>query len=237
MVGDGYHSLRIPRHVNQDFVLSKASSIELHQYEASPTVPARNPSRSKQFFLRVFPKYTDSSSKLKHSESTLSKNTLIRRMSLRRDVSYSSYDSSCDDSNYSTFTARSYQPEDLVLYHGPNEESHVGSHASPGHARAKRQSQSTDILYPHIMVTPEVSTIEAGTSLLWVAITVTGILQAADGKSHFDVDRVAEELPKISGLCICHHDRPLLISCRLSAIRQATFHANRSPPWSGMHCA
>lgn len=63
-----------------------------------------------------------------------------------------------------------------------------------------KQSQAIDVLYPHIMVTPEVSTIEAGTSLLWVAITVTGILQSADGRSTFELDRAQEESDPGTGM-------------------------------------
>lgn len=37
------------------------------------------------------------------------------------------------------------------------------------------------VLYPHIMVTPEVTSLDAGLSILWVAIHITGVLQIAEG--------------------------------------------------------
>ena len=45
------------------------------------------------------------------------------------------------------------------------------------------------VLYPNIMVTPEVSSLDAGLSIVWVAIQVTGILQAAEGPSSQSVER------------------------------------------------
>ena len=46
------------------------------------------------------------------------------------------------------------------------------------------------VLYPHIMVTPEFSSLDAGLSTLWVAIQITGVLQIADPSRSLEVNEL-----------------------------------------------
>lgn len=114
----------------------------------------------------------------------MSRNTLVRRISRRRDPSVGSYCSSHDGSTLSSDTRCSFKRASLdrcdtmITANIPSQQS------SSLESMLNTPIQDMFVLYPHIMVTPEVSSIDGGLSVLWVAIQITGVLQVAEGNPH-----------------------------------------------------
>lgn len=126
---------------------------------------------------------SESSPPIQRSNSTMSRNTLVRRISRRRDPSVGSY-TSCADSAVSSDTAGSFEPTSFDVYDtGINSRASQAPSLSSSESMVATLPREVYVLYPHIMVTPEVSSLDAGLSILWVAIHITGVLQIAEGSS------------------------------------------------------
>lgn len=193
--------MRVPR---RSLNVAKRPSL-VHQHEhvfhelahnTSPSLPIRRVSKSKHFLLRAIPGRFDTP-EVKRSDSSTSKSTLVRRMSRRRDSSCGSFASSHDASEASIDTKSLFRPASLDIsscnsktptLHHPNNP-HSQDFPSTGvYPWLRQHFQENLVLYPHILVTPEVATIDAAASIIWVAITVSGSLQIATGHTNQRMD-------------------------------------------------
>lgn len=149
----------------------------------SPAIPQRRPSKSKHFFLRAIgSRNSEETKRIQRTDSTISKNTLIRRLSRSKKKASGSYDASCED-NISSAGTESLPPESLVI---PDVDIHSRmSCGTPSSYASDTTSitcnQNVFVLCPQIKVTPEVASVENGNCDLWVAIEITGALRKADG--------------------------------------------------------
>ena len=149
---------------------------------ASPKIPERLPSKSKNFFLRAIGKQGDKSPKLvRRATSTGSRNTLVRRRQLRskKDVDSSSSSlrqPSSSNSFFSLMEEASAVTDAQTPVQSDNDENRPLS-ATPTIPRII----PVYVLGTQIVVTPESSSVNTDACATWVAIEINGVLQRADG--------------------------------------------------------
>jgi hypothetical protein len=157
----------------------------------SSTIPERRPSKSKNFFLRAIAgRNTEETRGIKRTDSTLSKNTLIRRLSRSKNKFSGSYDASCEANISSGGTESSFRPESFDIADvGLNSRIYSCETPSSYSSSDTTSTASNDrifVLSPEIKITPEVSSIDNGSCDLWVAVETTGILHRADGRENVE---------------------------------------------------
>lgn len=157
----------------------------------SPIIPERRPSKSKNFFLRAIAgRNTDEAKGIKRTDSTLSKNTLIRCLSSSKNKFSGSYDASCEDNISSGGTESSFRPESFDIADvGINSRicsCETPSSCSTSDTTSTASNEKAFVLSPQIKITPEASSVDNGSCDLWVAIEVTGSLHRADGRENIE---------------------------------------------------
>lgn len=200
-VRDNRHSMFSPQPVTRQSI-NKGSP---------PKIPERCPSKSKNFFLRAIGgRLSDESKSIRRKDSTVSKGTLVRRLSRNRNPSSAE---SYTDSITSTDSGYSFEPDSLDI---TDVSINSRLHCYQGAPTSAPQSDSIPppdvfVLCPQIVITPEISSVDTGSCFLWVAIEVTGTLQRADGLEN----REHESEPRssnlrISGILYFPQDSPIL---------------------------
>ncbi len=155
----------------------------------SPAITERRPSKSKNFLLRAIAgRNTEEPKGIKRTDSTLSKNTLIRRLSRSKHKVSGSYDASCEDNISYGRTESSARPESFDIADvGLNSRisfCETPSSYSASDITSTATSQDVFILSPQINITPEVSSVDKGNCDLWVAVEIIGTLHRADGRQN-----------------------------------------------------
>jgi hypothetical protein len=152
----------------------------------SPTIPERRPSKSKNFFLRAFGgRNSDETKSIKRTDSTLSRNTLVRRRSRIKNKVSASYDASYED-NVSSVDGESGCPRESFDIVDVGINSRMFCETPLSYSASVTTSITANdnvfVLCPQIKVTPEVTSVDNGNCDLWVAIEITGVLHRADGR-------------------------------------------------------
>jgi hypothetical protein len=170
-----------------------------------PKIPERRLSKSKTFFFKVGSRKEKEPKPIPRFDSTTSKNTLVRRFSRGQDrnsVSDSAYsdsitstDSSCslDGMNSGDIANVIIDPRISSYHRGSvNSQGSESSQSWPAFAR------EDFILCPEITITPEVLSLDGGSTDLWVAVEVTGTLRLANSFEQISA-KFQEERRNISG--------------------------------------
>jgi hypothetical protein len=184
----GRHSVRGQRHSlypPQQEILHNRHLYALPQ-SSPPAIPPRRLSKSKNFFLRAIGgRGSEEIKGVKRSDSTLSKNTLIRRLSRSKKKTSGSYDAFCEDDFSSVSTESSLPPESFDIADvGINSiiSCDTPSSFSASDTTSITSNDNVFVLCPQIKITPEVNSLDNGNCDLWVAVEVTGVLHKADGR-------------------------------------------------------
>ncbi|PQE22100.1 ubiquitin-conjugating enzyme protein [Rutstroemia sp. NJR-2017a BVV2] len=158
--------------------------------DGSPKIPARRPSKSKNFIMKAFGGRKNDESKitLTRKASTGSQSTLLRRLSHRKSTastissSVSSVASSLGTVELSHSFER-YSQEIIDVGINSRSSSYYDDidFSCPTTPTPSNCRDETFVLCPHISVTPESTSVHAGMCTLWVAIEITGVLRRADG--------------------------------------------------------
>ncbi|KAE9363756.1 hypothetical protein N431DRAFT_497542 [Stipitochalara longipes BDJ] len=182
----GRHSVRGQRH---SLYTREEDVNRRHPYtpaqDWSPTILQRRPSKPKNFFLRAIGgRSSEEVKRIKRSDSTISKNTLIRRLSRSKKRPSGSYDASCEDNDSSVSTESSVPPESFDIADvGIKSRMSCGTPScSASDTTSITYNENVLILSPQIKITPEVTSLANGACDLWVAVEVTGVLHKADGR-------------------------------------------------------
>jgi len=183
----GRHSVRGQRHSlypPQQEIFHNRHLYALPQ-SSPPAIPPRRPSKSKNFFLRAIGgRGSEEIKGVKRSDSTLSKNTLIRRrLSRSKKKTSSSCDAFCEDDVSSVSTESSLSPESFDIADvGINSRisCDTPSSFSASDTTSITSNDNVFVLSPQIKITPEVNSLDNGNCDLWVAVEVTGVLHKAD---------------------------------------------------------
>lgn len=152
-----------------------------------PKIPERRLSKSKNFFFKLGGRKDKELKFIQRVDSTTSKNTLIRRLS--RSTNHDS-GSDCTYSDNITSTDSSYSLERMNI----RDIAHVivdsripscGSSSSHSLSPGSMQSWPTCareefLLCPEITITPEIASLDAGSTNLWVAVEIVGTLRLAN---------------------------------------------------------
>ncbi|PQE20112.1 ubiquitin-conjugating enzyme protein [Rutstroemia sp. NJR-2017a BBW] len=158
--------------------------------DGSPKIPARRPSKSKNFIMKAFGGRKNDESKipLTRKASTGSQSTLLRRLSHRKSTAstISSSVSSVASSLGTVELSHSFErySQDIIDV-GINSRSSSYyddiDFSCPATPTPSNCRDEMFVLCPHISVTPESTSVHAGMCTLWVAIEITGVLRRADG--------------------------------------------------------
>ena len=198
-----------------------------------PKIPDRRPSKSKNFFLRAIGgRLSDESKAIRRKDSGASKGTLIRRLSRSKN---SSSAESYTDSITSTDGGNSFQPGSLDIT-----EVSINSRLSyeedpPSSIISDGLPPDVFVLWPQIVITPEISSVDTGCCFLWVAIEVTGTLQKADGyEIRYDGPRSSSS--HASGKSALASTPQTLMISRPRGLWTFTFYAYRPPSRARLPC-
>jgi hypothetical protein len=218
--------------------------------DSPPKLPERRPSKSKNLMLRAFGGRSSAEKKppLRRSDSTMStmsKVTLIRRLSRSRNKDSSSdhpADSgSATPSNGDVFEPRSFDIADVNVNSRPSSTYDYESPPSSSVSSISSSLPNRDIyvLSPRITITPEVSSIDNGVCTFWVGIEITGVLNKADdhGSQNQGLWRYPSQpiTTQLSGMCNLEYHELLHPHCffyRSQKLWPSAFNENRTPPWS-----
>lgn len=185
-IEEGTYSVRGQRHS----LCPRDEDLRRHPYPPaqnwSPTIPQRRPSKSKNFFLRAFGgRNSDETKGIKRSDSTQSKNTLVRRRSRIKKKISASYDASYEDNVPFVDTESCYLPESFDIV-GVGINSRMSCETPLSYSASDTTSITANdnvfVLCPQIKVTPEATSVDNGNCDLWVAVEITGVLHRADGR-------------------------------------------------------
>ncbi|PQE33351.1 ubiquitin-conjugating enzyme protein [Rutstroemia sp. NJR-2017a WRK4] len=158
--------------------------------DGSPKIPARRPSKSKNFIMKAFGGRKNDESKipLTRKASTGSQSTLLRRLSHRKSTastissSVSSVASSLGTVELShSFERNSQDIIDVGINSRSSSYYDDIDFSCPVTPTPSNCRDEMFVLCPHISVTPESTSVHAGMCTLWVAIEITGVLRRADG--------------------------------------------------------
>ena len=152
-----------------------------------PKMPERRLSKSKTFFFKFGGRKDRESKPIPRGDSTTSKNTLIRRHSRgtnQNPSSNSTYTGSVQsaESSYSLQRMNSRDITDVVIdprisSYGSSSMRSISPVSLPNWSTSAREEF---FLCPEITITPEVLSIDSGSTNLWVAVEVTGTLRLAN---------------------------------------------------------
>jgi hypothetical protein len=174
--------------------MSQLNAYGTRDSPSSPSVPERRFSKSKRLLLKALGSRKESKGQneniTKHLGPSLAKSTTGRRLSSRKHSS-SSYYASAASNAYSrpdcSFQSRG--PGDTTV-HLDSSISYDGDAGDGGAAISilsscsSRASQSSNsdalILCPQITITPEVSGVNGGSTNIWVAVEVAGLLRHSE---------------------------------------------------------
>ena len=150
----------------------------------APEIPERRPSKSKTFLFKLGHWKDRAPRAMKRVESTTSKNTLLRRIShsSNQEVSSDSLGTSPITSEDRSYPLQHIKSRDITDDEIDSRTSSCGSismHSlNPGHVGNWSSSIRDEcLLCPEIRITPEISSLDAGSTNLWVAVEVTGVLR------------------------------------------------------------
>ena len=153
----------------------------------SPKIPERRPSKSKNFFLRAIAGRSADETKpsMRRSDSTLSRNTLIRRLSRSKNRDGSSSGQYYEASINSIGTAESSEPKSFDIADVDITTRLSSYDTSPSVSLVSRDTSAhanseVFVLCPQISITPEICSADSSACSFWVAIKITGVLQSAD---------------------------------------------------------
>jgi hypothetical protein len=153
---------------------------------AEAPITQRRFSKSKNFLLQAFAgRAAEQPKPVRRTDSTTSKNTLIRRLSQSRKSSSSSYDSGFEGSAVSADASSSLPLSSLgiadVSINSRISSYEAHSNSSSSSSTSYATSPNMLVLCPLITVTPELPSVGGGNCSLWVAIQVSGVLCRAEG--------------------------------------------------------
>lgn len=199
-----------------------------------PKIPDRRPSKSSNFFLRAIGgRLSDESKAIRRKDSGASRGTLIRRLSRSKN---SSSAESYTDSITSTDSSNTFEPGSLDIT-DVSIDSRLSSYEGnpPSSTISDVLPPDVFVLWPQIVITPEISSVDTGCCFLWVAIEVTGILQKADGyEARYDGPRLPSS--HVSGMSIPAPTPHTLITIRPRGLWTSTFYAYRPPSRARLPC-
>jgi hypothetical protein len=164
------------------------SQLDRHRERISPPkIPERRLSKSKTFFFKFGSRKDKEAKSIPRVESTTSKNTLIRRLSLSTNHNSSS-DSTYPDSIQSAESSYSLQrmnstditdvvTDPRISSYGSNSMRSISPGSLPDWSTSAREDF---LLCPEIIITPEVSSLDSGSTNFWVAVEVEGTLRLAN---------------------------------------------------------
>lgn len=182
-----YHSPRCSK--DSDDSSDRIHMSQLNGYGqriSPPKIPERRLSKSKTFFFKFGGRKDKEPKPIQRVDSTASKNTLIRRLSRGTNHNSSSDSTHTDsiqsvDSSYSLQRMNSRDITDVVV--DPRVSSYGSSLRSPSLGFMQDWSISAReefLLCPEITITPEVLSLDSGSTNLWVAVEVAGTLRLAN---------------------------------------------------------
>jgi hypothetical protein len=150
-----------------------------------PKLPERRLSKSKTFFFKLGGRKDKESKPEKWVDSTTSKNTLIRRLSRGTDhnsSTASSYTDSIQSADSSYSLPNSKDIADVIIDSRIPSRSNSSIHSiSPGSMQNwATPTREEFILCPEITITPEVASLDAASTNIWVAVEVAGSLRLAN---------------------------------------------------------
>ena len=152
-----------------------------------PKIPERRLSKSKNFFLKLGGRKDNEPKSIQRVGSSTSKNTLMRRLSCGTnrdsgmDSPYTDIIASAD-SSYSLERITSGDIADVIIDSRISSYDSSSLHSlSPGSMQSWPTSAKEEfLLCPEITITPEVLSLDAGSTNIWVAIEVAGTLRLAN---------------------------------------------------------
>lgn len=171
-----------------------SSDIELMQHfpetprnpDGSPKILERRFSKSKNFLLRAIGgRSSPDKAKPIRKVDTASKSPLVRRFSRSRNRVETPWGPSSSESECSSANT-SIEPGSIDIT-----DVSINSRISSSYDQAPnvsfasdnsilRNSESTTLLSPQITVTPEVSSVDSGNCVLWVAVELSGVLRSVE---------------------------------------------------------
>ncbi len=169
---------------DSDEIVDRQDMAQLNgKYEqiSPPKLPERRLSKSKAFLLKLGGRKDKDPISLRSNDLSNSKKTLVRRLSRGTDH-FSSESTKRIPSEHSYYSLQNKETSDVVVN---SRISSCNSSAlrslSPISMRNwSRSAREEFILCPEITITPEVLSLDAGSTNLWVAVEVTGTLRSAN---------------------------------------------------------
>jgi hypothetical protein len=183
-----FHSTRGSRETDSSSVRIQMSQFnEVGEQISQPKIQDRRLSKSKNFFSSLGVHKGKKPMPIRQVDSTTSKNILIRRLS-RGTTQNSSSDSTYTDSITSTVSSHPQKrinsrdiADTVIDSRIPSYDNGSLSSLSPGSMQNWPTSAREEfLLCPEITITPEILTLDAGSTNLWVAVEVTGTLRLAN---------------------------------------------------------
>jgi len=187
-----FHSLRGSRQSDGSSDDIRMSQLDGHGIRVSlPEIPERRLSKSKPFFFKLGGRKEKEAKPTQAVNSTTSKNTLVRRLS--RGTNNRSNSDSSDaislpsvDSSLPLQRVNSKDIADVIVdarisSYGNNA---MRSTSPPSMENWATSAKEVFLLCPEITITPETSSLESGSTNLWVALEVTGTLRLANNHDH-----------------------------------------------------
>jgi hypothetical protein len=180
-----------------------------------PKIPERRLSKSKNFFFKLGSRKDREPKPIQRINSSTSKNTLIRRLSCganQNSGSESKYTDSITsaDSSYLLNSMKSKDIADIIIDSEISCYDRSSSHSLSSESMENWGTREELFLCPEITITPEISSLDSGSTNLWVAVEVTGALRLASGYGH-DLAKLCESRRTVSG-----HSAGMLFVAHLS---------------------
>jgi hypothetical protein len=166
---------------------------KLRNPDGSPKIPERRFSKSKNFLMRAIGgRGSPDKVKFVRKIDTSSKSTLIRRLSRGKNRVETPWGPNSSESECSSASS-SFKPGSIDIA-----DVSISSRTSSSYDQTPNISFASDtvpllasegaaLLCPQITVTPEVSSVDSGNCMLWVAVEVSGFLRNAEKNQAFDV--------------------------------------------------